>query len=100
MAEWLRAPANSPCEQGVVGSKPASAEKIVFALFLSLFDHSDLGYKFIFCDEFSLKRCIEKRFMLDEKFEQNASKFGIFYIYENPKLLLPFFISCYFICFP
>ena len=38
--------------------------------------------------------------MLDEKFQQNASKFAIFYIYENPKLLFPFFILCYFIIFP
>ena len=42
----------------------------------------------------------KKRLMLDEKFQQNASKFTIFYIYENPKLLLPFFISCYFFIFP
>ena len=32
-------------------------------------------------------------FVLEEKFQRNASKFGIFYIYENPKLLFPFFIS-------
>ena len=38
----------------------------------------------------------KKRFMLDEKFQRNASKFDIFYIYENPKLFFPFFISCYF----
>ena len=38
--------------------------------------------------------------MLDEMSKQNASKFAIFYIYENPKLLLTFFISCYFIFFP
>ena len=37
-----------------------------------------------------------KRFMLDEMTWQNASKFAIFYIYENPKLIFPFFISCYF----
>ena len=36
-------------------------------------------------------------FVLNEKFQRNASKFAIFYIYENPKLLFPFFISCYFI---
>ena len=35
-------------------------------------------------------------FVLDEKFQQNASKFSILYIYENPKLLFPLFISCYF----
>ena len=29
--------------------------------------------------------------------QRNASKFAIFYIFENPKLLFPFFISCYFI---
>ena len=40
MAEWSRAPANSPREQGGVGSNPTPAEKILFALFLSLFDHS------------------------------------------------------------
>ena len=31
---------------------------------------------------------------------RNASKFAIFYIYENTKLLFPIFISCYFIFFP
>ena len=36
-------------------------------------------------------------FVLDEKFHRNASKFVIFYIYENLKLLFPFFISCKFI---
>ena len=41
-----------------------------------------------------------ERFMLDEMTRQNASKFAIFYIYENPKLPFPFFISCYFICLP
>ena len=35
--------------------------------------------------------------VLDEKFKRNASKFEIFHIYENPKLLFPFFISCYII---
>ena len=35
-------------------------------------------------------------FLLDEMTQQNASKFVIFYIYENLKLLFPFFISCYF----
>ena len=39
-------------------------------------------------------------FVLDEKFHRNASKFAIFHIYENPKMLFPFFISCYFIFFP
>ena len=42
MAEWSKAPVSSPREQGGVGSKPAAAKKIVFALFLSLFDHSVL----------------------------------------------------------
>ena len=32
----------------------------------------------------------KKRFMLDEKFQRNTSKFAIFYIYKNPKLLFPF----------
>ena len=31
-----------------------------------------------------------KRFMLDEMTWQNASKFAIFYVYENPKMLFPF----------
>ena len=35
--------------------------------------------------------------MLDEMPQGNASKFVIFYTYENPKLLFPFFISCIFI---
>ena len=33
-----------------------------------------------------------KRFMLDEVTWWNASKFGIFYIYENPKSLFSFLI--------
>ena len=33
-------------------------------------------------------------FVLDEKFQRNASKSAIFYIYENPKLHFLFFISC------
>ena len=41
-----------------------------------------------------------KRFLLDEMTRQNASKFAIFYIYENPKLLFPFFISCNFMFLP
>ena len=43
-----------------------------------------------------------KMFMLDEMTQQrNASKFAIFYIlYQNPKLIFPFFISCYFMFFP
>ena len=35
-------------------------------------------------------------FYLYEKYQRNASKFAIFYVY----LLFPFFISCYFIFFP
>ena len=35
--------------------------------------------------------------MLDEMTQQNTSKFATFYIYENPKLIFPVFISCYFI---
>ena len=38
-------------------------------------------------------------FVLDEKLQQNAAKFAIFYIYEKQKLLFPFFISGYFIFF-
>ena len=34
-------------------------------------------------------------FVLDEMLQQTASKFAIFYIYENPKLPFLFFISCY-----
>ena len=41
-----------------------------------------------------------KKFLLDEMTWWNASKFAMFYIYENPKLLFPFFISCYFIFSP
>ena len=37
--------------------------------------------------------------LLDKKFQRNTSKFAIFYINENSKLLFPFFISCYFIFF-
>ena len=35
--------------------------------------------------------------MLDEKFQQNTSKFAMFYLYENQKLIFPFFIWCYLI---
>ena len=35
-----------------------------------------------------------KRLLLDEMTQRNASKFAIFYIYENLKLLFLFFISC------
>ena len=38
--------------------------------------------------------------VLVEKFQRNASKFAIFYTYENPMLLFLFFISCYFTIFP
>ena len=41
-----------------------------------------------------------KSFMLEEMTWRNASKFAIFYMYENPKLLFPFFISYYFIFSP
>ena len=34
-------------------------------------------------------------FVLDKKFQWNASKFTIFHMYENPKLLFTFFILCY-----
>ena len=72
-------------------------------------DRSDKGIKFFSKTKiFSLKFGIESKnlhfrftilsllpisgFVLDEKFQQNASKFAIFDIYENPKLLFPFFI--------
>ena len=32
----------------------------------------------------------KQRFILDEKFQQNASKFATFYMYEIPKLLFRF----------
>ena len=38
--------------------------------------------------------------MLDEMTQQNASKFAIFYIYENPNLFFPLIISCCFIFSP
>ena len=41
-----------------------------------------------------------KKLMLDEMTQRNASKFAIFYTNENPKLVFPFFISCYFIFSP
>ena len=34
--------------------------------------------------------------MLDEMTQQNASKFAIFYIYENPKLLFSFCATLFF----
>ena len=37
-----------------------------------------------------VKHSLEKRLMLDEKFQQNASNFAIFYINENPKLFFHF----------
>ena len=37
------------------------------------------------------------RFVLDEKFQQNASKFAII---NNPEFLFPFLISCYFVFLP
>ena len=39
-------------------------------------------------------------FVLDEKFQQNASTYAIFYVYESPKLIFPFFILCNFIFLP
>ena len=50
--------------------------------------------------EFFISLLRKKRFMLDEKFQWNALKFDILYIYEKPKLLFLFFILCYFIFFP
>ena len=44
---------------------------------------------------YSLLPILENVF--DEKFQRKASKFAIFYTYENPTLLFPFFISYYFI---
>ena len=41
-----------------------------------------------------------KKFILDEMTRRNASKFAIFYIYENPKFLFPFFISCMDLFYP
>ena len=35
-------------------------------------------------------------FVLNEKFQRNASKFAIYYIYENPKFHFPFYILCNF----
>ena len=35
--------------------------------------------------------------MLDEMTQQHASKIAIFDVYENPKLLFPFLILCYFV---
>ena len=41
------------------------------------------------------------RFMLDEMFQQNASKFAIYLEYENPRAWhFSVFILCYFIFFP
>ena len=50
----------------------------------------------------------KKKFMLDEMFQRNASKFAIFLEYENPRNFFRFsfhfisfhFISCYFIFSP
>ena len=42
----------------------------------------------------------KKRFMLDKMFQRNASKFAIFYMYENSNLLFLFFIPCYLIFSP
>ena len=40
------------------------------------------------------------RVMLDEMFQRIASKLAIIYMYEHPKLHLPFFISCNFMFLP
>ena len=37
-----------------------------------------------------------ERFMLDEMTGRNASKFAIFYIYEDPKLLFSFCVTLFF----
>ena len=37
------------------------------------------------------------KFMLDEMTYQNASKFAIFLVYENPHIFFTFVISCYLI---
>ena len=43
---------------------------------------------------------INKRFVLNELFQQNTSKFAIFYVWENPcNLFLRFFILCNFYLF-
>ena len=39
-------------------------------------------------------------FVLDDMFQWNASKFAIFYIYKNTKLLFPYLILCYFFLLP
>ena len=39
-------------------------------------------------------------FVLDEKFQRNASKFAIFHVYKKAELLFPFFILCYSIFSP
>ena len=39
-------------------------------------------------------------FLFDEMTKRNTSKFAIFNIYKNPKLLFPFFISSYLTFFP
>ena len=55
------------------------------------------GYGLKACnDQVALFR--NKKFMLDEKLQGNASKFAIFLEYENPFFL--FFISCNFIFSP
>ena len=38
----------------------------------------------------------KKRFMLDEMFQWNTSKFAIFHIYENPKSFFPFHSTLFF----
>ena len=38
----------------------------------------------------------KKMLMLDEKLQRNASKFAIFYVYENPKLDFSFHTTLFF----
>ena len=45
MAEWSKAPPHSPREQRGVGSNLTAGDKLVFAVFEELFDHSELGKK-------------------------------------------------------
>ena len=47
-------------------------------------------------DAVSLFRNKRVIIMLNEMTRRNTTKFVIFYIYENKKLLFLFFISCYF----
>ena len=73
MAEGSKAPVNSPRELGGVGLNPAAANKIVFALFLCLFDHSAL--------------CFSKNVVPDNDAE--FQPFCIVFVYVNTKLNKP-----------